>query len=254
MNPIDPSRRHFLGLAGLACDRGGARARDATARATRMRTPRQPDPPRRRPADLAARLRRDADHRPGHLGRTRRRAHLRAVLPRDRSRRRLHRHRERHGPQVSERLIAEGCTLPKALVIATKGGYARSGPDRWSPDCRPESLRAACEGSLRRLKLERIDLYQLRGGPQGPLRGLDRRTREAAAGGQDPPHRHLERAARTPRRARALVKVVSVQNRYNVFDRSADRCSPAASGTAWPSSLGTARQRGPRLAAARWHR
>src|SRR5579875_1576197 len=67
-----------------------------------------------------------------------------------------------YGPEVSERLIAEALhPYPEDLVIATKGGLLRPGPDRWEPDCRPEHLRQACEGSLRRLKLERIDLYQL---------------------------------------------------------------------------------------------
>src|SRR5437660_11784603 len=67
-----------------------------------------------------------------------------------------------YGPEVSERLIAEALhPYPKGLVIATKGGLVRPGPDRWDPDGRPEHLRAACEGSLRRLKLDRIDVYQL---------------------------------------------------------------------------------------------
>src|SRR5436189_3335123 len=67
-----------------------------------------------------------------------------------------------YGPHVSEELIAEALhPYPERLVIATKGGYTRSGPGRWAPDGRPDHLRAACEGSLRRLRLERIDLYQL---------------------------------------------------------------------------------------------
>src|SRR6267143_938817 len=67
-----------------------------------------------------------------------------------------------YGPEVSERLIAEALyPYPEELVIATKGGLLRPGPGRWEPDGRPEHLRAACAGSLRRLKLERIDLYQL---------------------------------------------------------------------------------------------
>src|SRR5690348_4335057 len=67
-----------------------------------------------------------------------------------------------YGPEVSERLIAEALyPYPPELVIATKGGLERPGPDQWTPNGRPAHLRAACEGSLRRLKLERIDLYQL---------------------------------------------------------------------------------------------
>jgi pyridoxine 4-dehydrogenase len=67
-----------------------------------------------------------------------------------------------YGPEVSERLIAEALhPYPEGLVIATKGGFTRPGPTRWVPDGRPEHLREACEGSLRRLRLERIDLYQL---------------------------------------------------------------------------------------------
>src|SRR5919112_1377449 len=67
-----------------------------------------------------------------------------------------------YGPEVSERLIAEALhPYPAGLVIATKAGFQRPGPGNWVADGRPEHLRSACEGSLRRLKLERIDLYQL---------------------------------------------------------------------------------------------
>src|ERR687894_590154 len=67
-----------------------------------------------------------------------------------------------YGPQVSERLIAEALhPYPDGLVIATKAGYDRTGPNRWVMNGRPEHLREACEGSLRRLRLERIDLFQL---------------------------------------------------------------------------------------------
>src|SRR6266403_2497915 len=67
-----------------------------------------------------------------------------------------------YGPKVSERFIAEALhPYPNDLVIATKAGFQRPGPSKWVEDGRPEHLRAACEGSLRRLKLERIDLYQL---------------------------------------------------------------------------------------------
>src|SRR5215472_7686033 len=67
-----------------------------------------------------------------------------------------------YGPEVSERLIAEALhPYPPGLVIATKGGFQRPGPDQWVEDGRPEHLREALEGSLRRLRLERIDIYQL---------------------------------------------------------------------------------------------
>src|SRR5437868_15075065 len=67
-----------------------------------------------------------------------------------------------YGPEVSENLIAEALyPYPDDLAIATKGGLLRPGPGRWEPDCSPEHLREACEGSLRRLRVDRIDLYQL---------------------------------------------------------------------------------------------
>ncbi|MGA8926508.1 MAG: aldo/keto reductase, partial [Solirubrobacterales bacterium] len=67
-----------------------------------------------------------------------------------------------YGPEVSEELIAEALhPYPEDLLIATKGGLTRTGPGRWPPDGRPKHLREACEGSLRRLRLERIELYQL---------------------------------------------------------------------------------------------
>src|SRR5512140_2430148 len=69
---------------------------------------------------------------------------------------------ESYGPHVSEELIAEALhPYPKGLVIATKGGLERPGPGKWEPDCRPARLREELEGSLRRLRLERIDLWQL---------------------------------------------------------------------------------------------
>src|SRR5919197_6339460 len=67
-----------------------------------------------------------------------------------------------YGPAVSEEIIAQALhPYPDDLVIATKGGFLRPGPGDWRADCRPEHLKEACEGSLRRLKLERIDVYQL---------------------------------------------------------------------------------------------
>mgnify|MGYP003578474855 CR=1 FL=1 len=67
-----------------------------------------------------------------------------------------------YGPDVSERMIADALhPYPEGLVIATKGGLTRSGPDQWGRDASPAHLRRACEGSLRRQRLERIDVYQL---------------------------------------------------------------------------------------------
>ena len=129
-----------------------------------------------------------------------------------------------YGPNVSERLIAEALhPYPRGLVIATKGGFTRSGPDRWSADCRPEALRAACEGSLKRLKIERIDLYQLHVPDQkvpyedsiGELAKLRQEGKIRHVGISNVKPEHLEKA-------RAIVPVVSVQNRYNVSDRGAD--------------------------------
>ena len=86
-----------------------------------------------------------------------------------------------YGPDVSETLIAEALhPYPDDLVIATKGGLERTGPGRWPTNGRPEHLRAACEGSLRRLRLDQIPLYQFhRPDPDVPARGLDRRARRA---------------------------------------------------------------------------
>src|SRR2546425_508131 len=114
-----------------------------------------------------------------------------------------------YGPEVSERLIAEALhPYPPQLVIATKGGLERPGPDQWKPNGSPAHLRAACEGSLRRLKLERIDLYQLhRIDPAVPLAdqlGLSEVTVP-----------EIERA-------RQLVNIVSVQNLYNLADRHSE--------------------------------
>jgi pyridoxine 4-dehydrogenase len=129
-----------------------------------------------------------------------------------------------YGPEVSERLIAEALhPYPAGLVIATKGGIVR--PDRasWPADGRPGHLRVACEASLRRLRLERIDLYQLhRVDPQVPLEDS---MGELARLQKEGKIRHVGVSNMTLpelERARRVVKVVSVQNRYNVADRSSD--------------------------------
>ena len=130
-----------------------------------------------------------------------------------------------YGPNVSEELIAEALRpYPEDLVIATKGGLTRTGPNQWPRDARPEHLRQACEGSLRRLDLERIDLYPLhRPDPQVPYEESVGALKELQEEGKI---RHigvsnvdLEQLAT----ARGLVQVVSVQNLYNLGDRhSAD--------------------------------
>lgn len=126
-----------------------------------------------------------------------------------------------YGPEVSERLIAEALyPYPEELVIATKGGLDRPGPDRWTPNGRPEHLRAAAEGSLRRLKLESIDLYQLHridpavplGDQLGALVRLQEEGKIRYIGLSEVSVVELERA-------RKMVPIVSVQNRYGLTDR-----------------------------------
>ena len=122
-----------------------------------------------------------------------------------------------YGPDVSEELIAEALfPYPAGLVVATKGGHERSGPDVWIPNGRPEHLRAALEGSLKRLKLERIDLYQLhRPDPKvpfeesvGALADLQKEGKIRHVGLSNVNVGEIERG-------RKLVDVVSVQNRFN---------------------------------------
>jgi pyridoxine 4-dehydrogenase len=127
-----------------------------------------------------------------------------------------------YGPAVSEQLIARALhPYPAQLVIATKGGLVRPGPDRWEPDCRPAHLREAREGSLRRLKLDRIDLYQLHTvDPKVPLADsigalvdLQREGKIRHIGVSNVNLTQLEEARR-------LATIVSVQNRYNIEDRT----------------------------------
>lgn len=129
-----------------------------------------------------------------------------------------------YGPEVSERLIAEALhPYPPGLVIATKGGIVRPTRERWDRDGRPEHLRAACEASLRRLRLERIDIYQLHA--IDPAVPLEDSVGELARLRQEGKIRHVGVSnfdARELARARAIVDIVSVQNRYNVSDRSSD--------------------------------
>jgi pyridoxine 4-dehydrogenase len=129
-----------------------------------------------------------------------------------------------YGPEVSERLIAEALhPYPRELVIATKGGLERPGPDKWKENGRPAHLRAACDGSLRRLKLERIVLYQLhRIDPAVPMEDQIGTLRELQEAGKI---RHIglsEVGVPEIERARRLVPIVSVQNRYNLVDRQSE--------------------------------
>ena len=127
-----------------------------------------------------------------------------------------------YGPEVSENLIAEALhPYPDGLVIATKGGLRRTGPGQWPRDARPERLKECCEGSLRRLRLERIDLYQLHApDPRVPLEDSLGALKELQDEGKI---RHIgvsNVSVEQLERARGVVDVVTVQNRYNLTDRA----------------------------------
>jgi len=129
-----------------------------------------------------------------------------------------------YGPDVSEELIAEALyPYPDDLVIATKGGLLRPGPGRWDPDGRPEHLRKVCEGSLRRLKLDQIPLYQFhRPDPKVPLAESIGALVELRAEGKI---RHIgisNVSEAQVLQAQELTPIVSVQNRYNLHDRSSE--------------------------------
>jgi len=129
-----------------------------------------------------------------------------------------------YGPNVSEELIAEALhPYPEDLVIGTKGGLVRPGPGRWDPDGRPEYLREACEGSLRRLRLDQIPLYQFhRPDPAVPLEDS---IGTLVALKDEGKIRHIGVSNVTEdqfREAERVAAVVSVQNRYNVADRSSE--------------------------------
>jgi pyridoxine 4-dehydrogenase len=126
-----------------------------------------------------------------------------------------------YGPEVSERFIGETLyPYPKGLVIATKGGLTRQGPDKWAPVGRPEYLRQQLELSLRRLRVERIDLYQLhRIDPKVPMEESLGELKDAQTQGKI---RHIGLSEVSPHeieRAQKTVRIVSVQNRYNLGDR-----------------------------------
>ena len=129
-----------------------------------------------------------------------------------------------YGPEVSENLIAEALhPYPDGLVIATKGGLRRTGPGQWPRDARPERLKESCEASMRRLKLDRIDLYQLHSpDPQvpyedsvGALKELQEEGKIRHVGVSNVSLAELEQA-------RGIVEVVTVQNRYNLTDRDSE--------------------------------
>src|ERR1051325_10266791 len=126
-----------------------------------------------------------------------------------------------YGPETDELLIAEALhPYPKDLIIATKGGNTRPGPDQWVPDGRPEYLKQCVDKSLKRLKLERIDLYQLhRVDPKVPLEESLEALKDAQIAGKI---RHIGLSEVSPEqveRARKIVPIVTVQNRYNITDR-----------------------------------
>jgi aryl-alcohol dehydrogenase-like predicted oxidoreductase len=129
-----------------------------------------------------------------------------------------------YGPEVSENLIAEALhPYPDGLVIATKGGLRRTGPGQWPRDAHPDRLRECIEGSLRRLRVERIDLYQLHApDPKVPLEDSLAALKEAQDQGKI---RHIgvsNVSVEELERARAVVDVVTVQNRYSLVDRDSD--------------------------------
>ncbi len=130
-----------------------------------------------------------------------------------------------YGPFVSEEIIAEALyPYPAGLVIATKGGLLREGPGRWRPDGRPEHLRRACEGSLKRLRTDRIELYQLhRPDPAVPLEDSLGALLDLQLEGKI---HHLGVCNVTVAQlvlARDLAGIVSVQNRFSLFDRSSEQ-------------------------------
>jgi pyridoxine 4-dehydrogenase len=129
-----------------------------------------------------------------------------------------------YGPDISETLIAEALyPYPDELVIATKGGLVRPGPGRWDPDGRPEHLRSACEGSLRRLRLDQIPLYQFhRPDPAVPL---EESVGALVALKDEGKIRHIGVSNMNEAQLRAaqqLTPVVSLQNRYNPGDRKSE--------------------------------
>jgi pyridoxine 4-dehydrogenase len=129
-----------------------------------------------------------------------------------------------YGPSVSEEIIAEALyPYSQDLIIATKAGFDRTGPDKWVTNGRPEHLRAACEGSLRRLRLDRIDLFQLHridsnvpaDDQLGTLQDLQKQGKIKHIGLSEVSTEQIAHA-------RKIVPIVTVQNRYSVIDRAAE--------------------------------
>ena len=129
-----------------------------------------------------------------------------------------------YGPHVSEELIAEALhPYPADLVIATKGGFERPGPDRWTENGRPEHLIAACEGSLRRLRVDRIDLYQLhRIDPKVPAEDQLGTLKSLQAAGKIKQIGLSEVNVAQIQHAQKIVAIATVQNRYSVTDRGSE--------------------------------
>jgi aryl-alcohol dehydrogenase-like predicted oxidoreductase len=125
---------------------------------------------------------------------------------------------------VSEEIIAEALhPYPANLVIATKGGFDRTGPDKWVENGKPEHLRSACEGSLRRLRLERIDLYQLhRIDPKVPAEDQLGTLKDLQAQGKIKHIGLSEVSVRQIEHAQTIASIVSVQNRYSITDRGSE--------------------------------
>src|SRR5580700_9599641 len=129
-----------------------------------------------------------------------------------------------YGPHISEEIIAQALhPYPANLVIATKAGFDRPGPNRWVENGKPEHLRSACEGSLRRLRLDRIDVYQLhRIDPKVPAEDQLGALKDLQAQGKIKHIGLSEVSVRQIRHARTIVPIVSVQNRYSLSDRKSE--------------------------------
>jgi aryl-alcohol dehydrogenase-like predicted oxidoreductase len=129
-----------------------------------------------------------------------------------------------YGPNVSEEIIAEALYPYRAgLVIGTKGGFERPGPNRWVENGKPEHLKSVCEGSLRRLRLDRIDLYQLhRIDPKVPAEDQFGALKEMQTQGKIKHIGLSEVSVRQIQHARTVVPIVSVQNRYSLTDRGSE--------------------------------
>jgi len=129
-----------------------------------------------------------------------------------------------YGPEVSELMLAEALhPYPEGVVIATKGGLLRTSSGSWPSDARPEHLREACEGSLRRLRVDRIDVYQLHA--PDPKVPLEESVGELARLQEEGKIRHVglsNVSVDELHRAQELVTVLSVQNRYNLGDRHSE--------------------------------